>query len=96
MSHTVLIELSCLTGKGPEYLETVLPMLVDTRAFEGCELVEIYSDSDNPDRIFLWEKWASKKNQEAYLAWRIETGTFAAMDRFMAADPRFVHLSPSV
>ena len=94
MSHTVLVELSCVNGKGAEYLETILPMLADTRAFEGCELVEVYTDEDNPDRIFLWEKWASRNNQEAYLAWRIETGTLAALDHFMAAEPRFVHLSP--
>lgn len=95
MSHTVLIELSCLSGQGPEYLETIMPMLTDTRAFEGCELVEAYSNQDNPDIVYLWEKWALRKNQEAYLSWRIESGTMAAMDRFMASAPRIAHLSPS-
>lgn len=94
MSHTVLIELACVTGKGTEYLAALLPLLADTRAFEGCELVEVYSDDDNPDCILLWEKWTSRKNQEAYLAWRVEAGTLASMDRFMAVDPRFIHLSP--
>ena len=93
MAHAVLVELSCVSGTGPEYLAAILPMLADTRAFEGCELVEAYSDQDDPDTVFLWERWASRQNQEAYLAWRIETGTLDDMARFMAADPRFVHLS---
>ena len=93
MSHTVLVELCCVVGAGPEYLKTILPMLKDTRAFEGCESVEAYTDEDQPDMVFLWEKWASRELQEAYLAWRIETGTLAEMDRFMASDPRFIQLS---
>ena len=93
MSHTVLVELNCVAGAGPEYLETILPMLEDTRAFEGCESVEVYTQEDNPDVVFLWEKWAARERQEAYLAWRIETGTLAAMERFMAEEPRFVQLS---
>ena len=95
MSHTVLIELHCLPGQGPAYLEAMLPLLPDTRAFKGCELVETYSDQDNPDVIFLWEKLASRQDQEAYLAWRIETGTFDEMSRFFSADPRFIQLSPA-
>ena len=93
MSHTVLVELNCVAGTGPEYLETILPMLEDTRAFEGCESVEVYTQEDNPDVVFLWEKWTARERQEAYLAWRVETGTMADMERFMAEEPRFVQLT---
>jgi quinol monooxygenase YgiN len=95
MSHTVMVELTCLPGLGQEYVETMLPLLGDTRAFEGCELVEVYADQDNSDKVFLWEKWAARSDQEAYLAWRTETGTLQDMNRFLATDPRFIHLSPS-
>jgi len=48
--------------------------LVDTRAFDGCKSVETLVDSDSPDTIMLLEVWESRSQQEAYLAWRIETG----------------------
>ncbi|GIR37137.1 MAG: hypothetical protein CM15mP49_25220 [Actinomycetota bacterium] len=39
-------------------------------------------DQDNPDRIILWEKWETRENYEAYLAWRTETGMFEGLEPF--------------
>ena len=74
MPHTVYLEFKCLEGKGAEFLEVLLPSLSDTRAFDGCLSVETYSNSDAPDTVFLWEKWAERSDQEAYMNWRVETG----------------------
>ncbi|NND76122.1 MAG: hypothetical protein HKN44_14050 [Ilumatobacter sp.] len=93
MSHTVLIEFSCAEGKGPEFAGVLRSVLPDTRAYEGCELVETYTDQDHPDTVMLWEKWRAKEDQESYLAWRVEGGMMEAIGPFMAAPPRFVHLS---
>ena len=54
MSHTVIVEFTCPEGVGEAFLPGLIDLLVDTRAFEGCESVETYTDSDNPDRILLW------------------------------------------
>jgi len=93
MSHTVVLEFNCAEGKGPEFLAALLPALADTRAYEGCELVETYVDADNPDTIVLWEKWAERANQESYLGWRMETGMMDAIGPMLAGPPRFVHLN---
>jgi quinol monooxygenase YgiN len=90
MSHTVLVEVPCAEGKAAALLEVLLPALADTRAFAGCELVEAYVDADNPDLVVLWEKWATRANQEAYLGWRAETGV-DLIGPFKAGEPRFVH-----
>ena len=87
------MEFPCAPGKGAEFLEILLPALADTRAYEGCELVETYVDQDNPDLVMLWEKWAARENHEAYLAWRVETGMIDLIGPLMAGEPRFVHLS---
>lgn len=92
MSHTVMLDFNCAEGKGPEFLAMLLPALPDTRAYEGCEAVETYVDDANPDRVILWEKWAQRSNQEAYLAWRAETGMMDAIGPFMAAPPAIIHL----
>jgi quinol monooxygenase YgiN len=93
MSHTVVAEFSCSPGKGAEFLGLLLPALADTRAFKGCELIETYTDQSNPDLVVLWEKWATREDQEAYMAWRAETGMIDMIGPFMAAAPRFVHLA---
>ena len=92
MPHTVYLEFKCLEGKGAEFLEVLLPSLSDTRAFEGCLSVETYSNSDAPDTVFLWEKWAERSDQEAYMNWRVETGMLDLIGPFMAGPPSIVHL----
>ena len=93
MSHTALAEFACQAGKGAEFLDLLLPALADTRAFKGCEMIETYTDQDNPDLIVLWEKWATRGDYEAYLAWRLENGMLELIGPFVAGPPRFVHLS---
>ena len=92
MSHTVMVEFPCAPGKGPEFLSLLLTALTDTRAFDGCQLIETYVDHDNPDLIVLWEKWAQRSNQEAYMAWRAETGMMGLIGPFLSGPPRFLHL----
>jgi quinol monooxygenase YgiN len=93
MSHTVIAEFECNAGKGAGFLEVLKDALSDTRAFEGCELVEIYTDSDNPDCILLFEKWATRENHGAYMAWRGENGMAEMMGPFMSGMPKVTHLN---
>ncbi len=84
MSHTVIVEFPCQEGKGAEFLPVLLGALADTRAYEGCESVETYTDADNPDQVILWEKWAQRANQESYIGWRMETGLLDAIGPFLS------------
>ena len=92
MAHTVYLEFKCTEGKGKEFLEVLLPALTHTRAFSGCISVETYSNSDAPDTVFLWEKWESRSDQEAYMTWRVETGMLDLIGPFVAGPPSIVHL----
>jgi quinol monooxygenase YgiN len=83
MSHHAVIELPCNPGQGSALVEFLSVALVDTRAFEGCELVEMYTDRDNPDQVILLEEWATSENYDAYLTWRIENGLMEALAPFM-------------
>lgn len=93
MAHTVIVEFLCATGKGDEFLSLLLAALPDTRAYEGCQLVETYVDRDNPDLIVLWEKWADRSNHESYMAWRTKTGLLDVIGPFLIDAPRFLHLT---
>lgn len=93
MSHTAIVEFPCNAGSGAGLLETLRGALVDTRAFAGNEGIETYSDQENPDLVFLWEKWATRADYEAYLAWRMETGLMDVLAPFMDTSRlRIVHL----
>jgi quinol monooxygenase YgiN len=74
MSQIIHVVFPCQEGKGPELIAIFSEALADTRAFEGCESIEVYSDDSNPDTVVLWEKFAVKANHQAYLKWRMDTG----------------------
>ena len=93
MSHTVLLEVNCQPGKGAEFLSLLVAALADTRARQGADAMEPYVDADNPDRVFVWEKWATRADQESYLQWRMETGFVEALGPFLAEPPRILHLN---
>ena len=94
MSQTVHALFQCQPGKGAELLAILGSDqgLVATRAFEGCESIETYTDADNPDTIVLWEKFATRANHEAYLAWRIETGMLDMLGSILASDLQVTYL----
>jgi len=95
MSHTVKVEFSCAPGKGATLLAILVPALVDTRAHPGCLSVEPYVDQDNPDYVVVWQKWATRSNQETYLAWRDSTNIGEVLGPLLNAPPSFTHLTPA-
>ena len=74
MSQTVHVVFRCNEGQGENLVAIFGEALIDTRAFDGCESVEVYADAATPAAIVRWEKFATRAHHEAYLAWRIETG----------------------
>ena len=94
MSQTVHALFPCQAGKGVDLLAILRsePGLTAPRACEGCESIEAYTDTDNPDNIVLWEKFATRADHETYLAWRIETGLLDALASILASDPEFTYL----
>jgi quinol monooxygenase YgiN len=94
MSHTVLLELNCKEGTGTNVLKGLLVALGDTRAYDGAVAIEAYVDAGNPDCIMVWEKWETPAHQEAYMKWRMESGTMDGLADALEGPPRFVHLSP--
>ena len=93
MSHTAVVEFPCNEGQGAGFVALLKEALVDTRAFEGNEGIEVYTDQENPDLVVLWEKWRARSDYDAYLAWRMETGLMDVLAPFMdAANLRIVNL----
>jgi len=92
MSQTIHVVFRCKDGQGVNLLMGLKEALVDTRTFEGCELVEAYTDADNPDTVVLLEKFATREDHESYIAWRTETGMFDMLGAILASDLEVTYL----
>ena len=92
MSQTVHVVFPCNEGLGAGLVEALKSALVDTRAFDGCESIEVYVDADEPDKVILWEKFATRAHHEAYLAWRVETGLLDMLAPILAEDLTITYL----
>jgi len=87
MSVLVLLEPEAAEGKVDEMIETFRTVLVDTRAFDGCESVTVHRDQDSPNRLVLVERWASRPHYERYLQWRAERGDLDRLGALAVGPP---------
>ena len=47
-----------------------------TRSYEGCQSIECYESRGNPLQLTIWQQWSSQENQEKYIKFRHEDGSF--------------------
>jgi quinol monooxygenase YgiN len=87
MSTVALVELHVK----PEAVEGVKAglkkLLVETRAYDGCQSVDVYNDLDSKGTLVLYEKWDSPGHHKKYMAWRQETGALAQLGAALTGPP---------
>jgi quinol monooxygenase YgiN len=66
--------------------EVVGRILTETRAFEGCEGVDVLIDDDEGHWLCV-EKWASSEADAAYRAWRAGPGAINDLGPLLAGAP---------
>ena len=89
MPVTVTLAFSVKPERAEEFKSLLRKLLPDTRAYDGCQSVDVYQDQDNPGSIYLVEDWESKAHQQRYQAWRDETGIAETVGPFLAGETRF-------
>lgn len=67
-----------------------------TRAFEGCQTLELYESRGNPLQLTIWQQWASQESQEKYIKFRHEDGSFKFLGELVASPPEITPLRPVV
>ncbi|MEQ8494802.1 MAG: putative quinol monooxygenase [Gammaproteobacteria bacterium] len=87
MTTAVTIDFSIVPERVGEFLAFIKGIAPDTRAYDGCRLFDIWTDQDKPGRVFFYELWDSRAQQEKYLAWRAETGLMDKLGPFLTAPP---------
>jgi quinol monooxygenase YgiN len=68
-----------------DYLNILKGALVETRSYKGCRSVTTLVDQETSS-IVLVEEWDSDEDQQAYIAWRVETGLIDAIAPFMQGE----------
>jgi quinol monooxygenase YgiN len=63
--------------------EIVRTTFAETRAFPGCEGLEVLADEDDPAHFIVLEKWASVEDDVAYHAWRRSADGASELKHFM-------------
>ena len=80
-----------------DYLNILKGALVETRSYKGCRSVTTLVDQETSS-IVLVEEWDSAEDQQAYIAWRVETGLIDAIAPFMQGElvPRTYDLKTEI
>ncbi|MDO7694292.1 MAG: antibiotic biosynthesis monooxygenase [Gammaproteobacteria bacterium] len=79
MSVSVLLSGTLKNGLVEQFTEICSEAFHVTRAFDGCQNINLTLNVENPHKYVLTEVWDSKKHYEKYLAFRTEDGTVAAI-----------------
>lgn len=65
-----MFEMEAADGNVAAVQAKLAEILVDTRAYDGCEGVTTWQDQDESARFVLLEMWASRAHSDAYSKWR--------------------------
>ena len=70
MTVLVLVDIPAKPERVDDLKAQFATTLRDTRAFDGCEGVNLHENLDEPGGLLLVERWASRDHYEKYAAWR--------------------------
>ena len=87
MSILVLLQITAQPDKVAALKAAFGGLLPDTRGYDGCEGVTAHVDQDDPAKLVLLERWASRGHYERYLAWRSERGDLDSVGALAAGPP---------
>ena len=87
MSVIVLLEMQVKPEAVNEVKAMLKKLLPDTRAYAGCQGIDIYGNLDDTGNLVFYERWDSRDHYQKYLAWRTETGTVDQLSAKLTAPP---------
>ncbi|WP_026548851.1 antibiotic biosynthesis monooxygenase [Arthrobacter sp. Br18] len=74
MTLTVLLDLRLKPESAAAAPAMLREILAQTRAFDGCQGVDVLVDTANATHVILLERWASAEADAAYRQWRAGAG----------------------
>jgi quinol monooxygenase YgiN len=90
MSTLLTTEFFAQPGRGDDVANLLIEILGESLQHDGCEIIRIVRDQDDPDHVAGVTQWTERHNYEDYLAWRTERG-FTATFETMLTRPFVIH-----
>jgi len=90
MSTLVTTEFFAQPGLGDGVADLLIEILGESLQHDGCEIIRIVRDLDDPDHVAGVTQWIERHNYDDYLAWRTEHG-FTATFEAMLTRPFVIH-----
>jgi quinol monooxygenase YgiN len=87
MSVVVLLEMQVKPEAVNEVKALLKQLLPDTRAYAGCQGIDIYGNLDDAGNLVFYERWDSRDHYQKYLAWRTETGVVDQLTAKLTGPP---------
>ena len=87
MSVSVLLSGTLKDGLVDQFSVICTEAFQVTRAFDGCQNINLTFHVDEIHKFVLTEVWDSKEHYEKYLAFRTEDGTIAAVTEMCVDGP---------
>ena len=87
MSVYVLLEAQVKPESANDFREAIAGIIHETRAYDGCEMMEYTVNQDDPTNVVFVEKWETREKYEKYFNWRVETGALNAIMPMLSAEP---------
>ena len=66
------------------------------RGWKGCKSIDMYESREDSNKIVIWQEWESKEDQESYIAFRHEDGTFEMIKSLVASPPEITPIRSMV
>ena len=79
MAVSVLLSGTLKDGLVDQFSEICTEAFHVTRAYDGCQNINLTLHVEDPHKFVLKEVWDSKEHYEKYLAFRTEDGTVGAI-----------------
>jgi len=76
MSTLVTTEFFAQPGRGDDVANLLIEILGESLQHDGCEIIRIVRDQDDPDHVAGVTQWTERHNYDDYLAWRTEQVEF--------------------
>ena len=87
MSVLVLVEAQVKPEDISEMKSYMTEILPDTRAYDGCQRIDLYFNTEDMGGMVLVEHWDSRAHYEKYRAWRDGTGFLDRIGTMLVGPP---------
>lgn len=79
MTVSVLFEGTLKSGEQDVFTDLCREAFKVTRAYDGCQTIDLTYNTEDENNWVLTETWDSKEQYEKYVAFRVEDGTVEAI-----------------